>query len=240
MKKIFTLISILVLVVSGFAQTNETFDRVRSNVGTLTITSVTKNTARILVDGAVYNTTPGSNVTTINSIKSGYHLIKIYQSKKSAYNNAGQFGKNMQLIYQGNVYVKPRFHVDLVINRFGKAFLDEQQMNAGYDDDEFDGWSNTIQPMNQPSFDQFKEILRKERFDNTKLVLAKQAIASNWLCAAQVKEVAGLFNFESSKLDIAKYSYKYTTDKNNYFILNDAFTFSSSKEELARFIQAAG
>jgi Domain of unknown function (DUF4476) len=31
--------------------------------------------------------------------------------------------------------------------------------------------------------------------------------------------------------------YKYTLDKGSYFLINDAFTFSSSKEELMRYIQ---
>ena len=46
-----------------------------------------------------------------------------------------------------------------------------------------------------------------------------------------------LFVFESNKLEVAKSAYRKTVDKQNYYQLNDALTFSSSKEELARFIR---
>jgi len=150
----------------------------------------------------------------------------------------------MQLVYENNLYIKPQYHIDISINRFGRAFMDEKKMNqayyAAYNEDEQDwgGNDNDMQPMNSRSFEQFKTTLRNESFDNTKLAVARQTIAANYLSAAQVKEVVQLFGFENSKLDIAKYSYKYTIDKNNYFLLNDAFAFSSSKEDLARYIQA--
>ena len=46
-----------------------------------------------------------------------------------------------------------------------------------------------------------------------------------------------LFTFENNRLEIAKLAYNKTIDKNNYYQLNDALTFSNSKEELARFIR---
>jgi hypothetical protein len=46
-----------------------------------------------------------------------------------------------------------------------------------------------------------------------------------------------LFTFENNRLEVAKYAYRKTADKQNYYQLNDALTFSSTKEELARFIR---
>jgi len=45
-----------------------------------------------------------------------------------------------------------------------------------------------------------------------------------------------LFSFEATRLDFAKFAYKYTYDISNYYKLNDAFTFESSIEELNNFI----
>ena len=145
--------------------------------------------------------------------------------------------------------MKPQFHTDISINRFGRAFIDERQMDqayyAAYNENEHDhdgtGWNNNgnyMQPMNSRSFEQFRETLKNESFDNTRLVIAKQTIAANYFSTAQIKEIVQQFSFENNKLDIAKYSYKYTVDRNNYFMLNDTFSFSGSKEELARYIQA--
>jgi hypothetical protein len=55
--------------------------------------------------------------------------------------------------------------------------------------------------------------------------------------AQQARELVSLFTYESSKLEMAKYIYRYTTDKNNYITVYDVFTYSSSKDELSRFIR---
>ena len=53
----------------------------------------------------------------------------------------------------------------------------------------------------------------------------------------QVKELMSLFTFENNKLELAKYAYRKTVDQKSYFQVMDALTFSSSKDELARFIR---
>ncbi len=101
------------------------------------------------------------------------------------------------------------------------------------------GWNNAgnVQTMDVRLFEQFKQTLRNEMMENSRLVVAKQTIAVNAFTSAQVKEIVNLFSFESNKLEMAKYMYKYTVDKGSYFILNDAFSFSSSKEDLANYIR---
>jgi hypothetical protein len=99
-------------------------------------------------------------------------------------------------------------------------------------------WGNNGQQcMDERTFTQFKQTLRNESFDNTRLTLAKQTIGTNWFTAAQVKELITLFSFENSKVDIAKYAYDFTVDKGNYFVVNDAFSYSSSREELSNYIR---
>jgi hypothetical protein len=46
-----------------------------------------------------------------------------------------------------------------------------------------------------------------------------------------------LFTFEDNKLELAKFAYDYCIDRENYYRVNDVFTFSSSKDELSRFLQ---
>ena len=73
-------------------------------------------------------------------------------------------------------------------------------------------------------------------FEEDKLKISKQIIKNNCLNTTQVKAVMKLFGFEESKLDFAKAAYSRTTDKNNYYTVNDAFGFSQSIEELDNFI----
>src|SRR5205085_8569958 len=103
------------------------------------------------------------------------------------------------------IYIKPRYHVDITINRFGKAFVDERQMGAGYDEEDYDVNNDNgyDQAMNARAFEQFKQTIRTESFDNAKLIMAKQTISRNYFNASQVREIVELFSFENSKLDIA-------------------------------------
>lgn len=90
--------------------------------------------------------------------------------------------------------------------------------------------------MSPENFSALKNSVNNQSFDSSKLTVAKQAIGSNNLTAAQVKELIGLFTFESSKLEIAKFAYGRTVDRNNYYQVSDAFTFSSSVNELSGYI----
>ncbi|CAN5817784.1 hypothetical protein BH11BAC4_BH11BAC4_13730 [soil metagenome] len=245
MKKIFTLISAMAITLSLFAQQDESARRGFRNQGRLSVSTAINTPIKLLIDGRNYSSFAGDQEIFVSDLRAGYHNIKVYQQKADRYNTGRRSGKLMQLVYEANLYVKPQYHIDISINRFGRTFMDERQMNQAYyaeynDDDRSNDWdnSNAIQPMDSRTFEQFKGTLRNESFDNTKVTLAKQTIAANYFLATQVKEMVNLLSYDDNKLDIAKYSYKYTIDKNNYFLLNDAFSYSSSKEELAKYIES--
>lgn len=92
-------------------------------------------------------------------------------------------------------------------------------------------------PMSQGDFESAKRSINEKSFEDSKLTIAKQIIGSNCIVASQVKEIMLLFNFEETRLDFAKHAYKYTYDINNYYKVNDAFTFESSIEELNEHIE---
>ncbi len=93
-------------------------------------------------------------------------------------------------------------------------------------------------PMNREEFNSAKASISSKSFEESKMTVAKQIIGSNCLTCSQVKEVMLLFSFEGTKLDFAKYAYGYTFDLGNYYKLNDAFTFSSSIDDLNKYIES--
>jgi hypothetical protein len=92
-------------------------------------------------------------------------------------------------------------------------------------------------PMSSSSFASAKKSIDNQGFDESKLKIAKQAIAANCMSVAQVAEIIDMFGFEETKLNFAKYAYDFTTDQQNYFQLNDHFGFSSSVDDLDSYIQ---
>lgn len=93
-------------------------------------------------------------------------------------------------------------------------------------------------PMSTTEFNDAKKSIESKSFEDTKMTLAKQVGRDRCFTTDQVKSIMGLFSFEDSKLDFAKYAYERTHDIGNYFKLNDAFTFESSVDDLNNFLQA--
>ena len=93
-------------------------------------------------------------------------------------------------------------------------------------------------PMDASAFSSAKSSISSKGFDDTKLSTAKNAVKANCMSTAQIKEVMGLFGFEETKLNFAKYAYDFCTDKNNYYTVGDVFSFSSSADELNEFLES--
>jgi hypothetical protein len=91
--------------------------------------------------------------------------------------------------------------------------------------------------MSQSTFETAKGSINKQSFEEDKLKVAKQATKANCLNCEQIKQMIGLFTFEESKLEYAKFAYDFCVDKGNYFTLNDSFTFSASVDELNEFLE---
>jgi hypothetical protein len=92
--------------------------------------------------------------------------------------------------------------------------------------------------MSSGNFEAAKKSIQAKNFDDSKLTIAKQILDANCLKCSQIKELMGLFSFEASKLEIAKYAWHRVIDKANYFTINDAFTFDSSVDELNEYTKS--
>jgi hypothetical protein len=259
MKPIFTLV-LLVITYTTFAGPND---------GKLSITNLSNDRIIVEVDGKKYNNRVNNNenIVLISALSTGYHTLKVYTATRRGVSRNEMVKQT--LIFQKSVNVKAKYHVDIVINRFGKVWLDELSMSdrkyedsdgySWYDrnhndrdddryrdrdrdrnndrDDRYNDDRYTIRAMNEQSFAALKETLTKERFDNSRLVIAKQVIDQNYFTTDQVKQLAQMYSFDNYKLDLVKYAYKNTVNKPDYFTLYEIFSFSSSKEDLANYIR---
>ena len=93
-------------------------------------------------------------------------------------------------------------------------------------------------PMGSSDFTSACNSIKAKSFEDSKITLAKQVVKANCMSTDQIFAVMELFDFESSKLDFAKYAYDYVYDKNNYYKVNDAFDFESSIDELNSYIES--
>lgn len=111
-----------------------------------------------------------------------------------------------------------------------------QKQPATYVHPGYSGPTGCPRPMLNEDFAKAKSSISSKSFEDSKLTIAKQIVGSNCLLCSQVKEIMQIFSFEDTKLQFAKFAYKYTFDINNYYQLNDAFNFESSIDELNEYI----
>lgn len=90
--------------------------------------------------------------------------------------------------------------------------------------------------MDMHNFVALKQTIANASFESTKLNIFKQALAYNYFNTAQVTDLMSLFCFESYKLDVAKLAYPKTIDQQNYYLVNNNFSFSSSVNQLGNYI----
>jgi len=249
MKKIFTLLTSLMLGMIVFAA-----DAKPKNA--LTIKSLDRSGLKIVVDGRRFE--PSQNSITIQGLDAGTHKVKIYKEKNTGLFSI--FGKKYEVVFNKSVTMKNRTDVTIAIDRFNRTTITTEKRNGRNgrgndrwdDDDDFDfdnghdygdynnddRWNDRYESgMNDRDFSRVLESIRKEWLESNKLQSASHIVRNNKLSTAQVRQMLILFSFESNKLQLAKDAYANTTDKRNYSMLYDVFSFNSSKDELARFIR---
>ncbi len=112
--------------------------------------------------------------------------------------------------------------------------------NSGFgnDDSEFGNTSSSnsnngceVQNMNS-----ILNAIENESFKSDKFMVAEQSTKKKCLSVNQIKMVMDKFTYEDSKLEFAKMAYVNCPNKDDYYQINEAFTYSSSKSELNEFI----
>lgn len=91
--------------------------------------------------------------------------------------------------------------------------------------------------MHPNAFNQALSAIDNQAFDADQVRLARQIIRNNALSSHQIAQIMQRLSFERSRLEIAKFGYAFVADPQNYWVVNDAFSFASSVRELDRFIR---
>lgn len=206
----------------------------------------------VFLDGAGFSQNCGP--VSISNVQPGQHYLKVFKWIKKGHHH--HHGWQKVPVYSGWIKIPPRSSVFSVINCYGDYNVvnikpinyygcghpyGQCSCNNGFnpvggyhdwdDEDCYDGYC-----MGDDEFGGFYKMMQQQSFDSGKLELIKQASSKNKFNSDQVLMLVQTFTFESSKLDAAKMLYTKTTDKKNYYKINQAFTFNSNVEELGKFI----
>lgn len=91
--------------------------------------------------------------------------------------------------------------------------------------------------INDFDFRDIVKMIDKQSFNNTRLSMARQTIsARKCFSSQQILTLVKLMEFETTRMELAKFAYDYCIDREKYFLVTDAFEYESSKEELLKYI----
>ena len=190
-----------------------------------------------------------SNRIEFKHLPAGHHRIVVFRHQLHCPAGA-------QVIFDNMVFVPANVFMKTVLKPNGNLIVAEvipaagcvnpympynNYPNYGYGYNNYGNNGGYMPGMFSPAdFDALRNTISKQSFDDTRLTIARQAISNRSLSTSQVRQLMDMFTFESTKLDFAKYAYQYVYDRNNYFMVNDGFTFSSTIDELNQFIGSNG
>jgi hypothetical protein len=187
--------------------------------------------------------TPG-NYAEFDSVTGGEHDIKISKT---------QSGLPGEIIYSGKIKIPMEYALWYVVDEYGSLLMYKKVnyskkeslifYNAGRKKCGGDKNLNvtvtdecTYKVIKDEDFKDLKKSISDRNFEITNIDILKSALDKNIFKSEQIRELLSYFTFEYNKIDIAKYAYKNTCDKKNYFKVYDAFIDDSSVNELKEFI----
>lgn len=233
MKTITTFLTLLMISIVGITEANASQLYLRTN-------NYGYTQARI--SGATYYSNNGE-IRAVN-LRPGRHHVQVM-------NRHGRRGR-MFTVYRGNINIPHNSTVYARINHRGRLIVEQTVYHrppVRPRQPRVDPRRRVPPPSRHPrqyrynremgstaAFNSALEMVRTASFESEKLALAKQFVATNSVNSNEVLLLTEALDFESTKLQFAKYAYEHTEDPENYIIVNKAFDFSSSVIALNKYI----
>ncbi len=85
-------------------------------------------------------------------------------------------------------------------------------------------------------FERIREAIKKQSFDDGKFDLLRALLPDRPLSSVQLAELLRLFTFDTKRLEAAKTGWNSVSDRQNFYLVFDVFTFSTSVKELKDYV----
>lgn len=255
MKQLSTLILATLIIGTATAQRGQ-----RGTQGSvLNLQMMQHGQFEVVIDELLFNQV--GNVLEVPNLMPGTHRIFISELLMGR-GYRGQNSTTKRIVYNGTVnipfnsvvFAHLDFNRQLRINSIEPLVVippQRQPLNDPYRKDDYGrgkgqgkgngygkGNGQHLPPVcSDASFHTLRGTLARTSFDRDKVIIASQFIRSNHVSSAQVLEIMRMLSFESSKLEFAKEAYAFCYDKQNYWMVNDGFSFNSSIRNLDLFIR---
>lgn len=235
MNKIFTLLVFTFSIIQLSKADSEFFIKI-NNTGNYTV--YLNNEAQKTKKGIVrfFDLNPG--YYSLRIVSQNYWMPQtIFQDNiqiQNGFRYAAEFQKNYGLNMIAQIpYVQNNWFIDnLITSNFPNHNHYPNNNYPNYNYPGNFGWNQ----MDNATFESLIQTVKNTSFDADRVEIIKNAVKANNISSAQVMELLKQVSFEDNRLELAKYCYSQTYDKQNYFQVNNVFSFSSSISALNKYI----
>ena len=196
------------------------------------------------VDGVPFGS--GERNYTVTGLQPGYHMLEA-----TTWSGNGHHGHYPVTSFIGQVYVPAMTEMTARIERYNNlAILSSVSMIPAptYPAPHLPVYNPApcapVVPvctgpvaMSDFEFQDMRAAIASRDFESTRLSMTRQLLSQRNLSTRQVMSLMQLFDFESNRLEVAKFGYARTIDRNNYYQTFALFDFDSSVRELSRFME---
>ncbi|NEM96291.1 DUF4476 domain-containing protein [Pontibacter burrus] len=89
--------------------------------------------------------------------------------------------------------------------------------------------------MSRQDVDRLADAMKSRSFESTKLTIAREALRNSSILAEDLKYILQQFDYESTRVEFAKFAYDYVCDRERFYYVYDIFKFDSSVRELEEY-----
>ncbi len=100
----------------------------------------------------------------------------------------------------------------------------------------YGSYENHAFPMPPQRFLSLRAALLRSSFESSRQSIFRAGLQEQYLSTAQLRELLACFDFESTRLEMARYAYPHLSDPENVALVFDAFEFESSIRSFERFL----
>jgi hypothetical protein len=205
---------------------------VLAQASTVTINVRGNNTQQVVVDGRAYTVTGTTNNTNTNNnnsndpisitdLQTGQHTLQVISVDPNDQANTTTFN------------LRSGYDMQITVTANGSVQIRETKWRADNNNS-----SQYRTPMSDANFNALYRQVNNQWRSASRVTLVNNAFAntSNYFTSAQVRQLLQLINSQSSRLTLAKASYKTITDPANFYVLNDLFTTEAYRNDLAAYV----
>tara|TARA_R110000850_G_scaffold274786_2_gene412814 strand:- start:49494 stop:50141 length:648 start_codon:yes stop_codon:yes gene_type:complete len=157
----------------------------------------------------------------VQELRSGFHPVQIYEHRRN----------RKYLVYNGGI--------NLARNATTFSYFENGNFEVTFIEPYIFEEEEVIIPIiPEELFFQLKSSVKNESFDSGKIELLETTIKHHNFNSYQIKELMTLLTFDSGRLEFAKAAYTRVVDPENYFLVREALSYSSSKSELTDYINS--